>query len=403
MKTWMMCGLAILAAALCGGCGKSEKNTLQASERSITIWWAQWDPADGLQELGNDYQKETGIAIKVHQIPWASYQDQVFLNFGNKQTDFDIVVGDSQWIGRGATKGLYLDLTDWLPTAVDMSTVHPRAAKYLCEYPPGSGKYFAAPCETDAVGFAYRKDWFENQKEKDVFKQAYGRELAPPDTWDEFKEIAEFFTRPDEKRYGCALLTGRAYDTLTMRLAGLVDDPAMQGAALRQVEVQAARPPGGSRIEVRGSLPGIDDRVGRVAQVQHVRLEHARRRGKHEPDIRALRRPLPGHTCFPVRCSVRLGRVAHVAAPQAAAVVGAGRDLDRIEPDGVAGCSLDPECQAKVLSGIFRGTINTQRSTVSDQCFDSPPSYLPSFLSSYLLGFCLPHFFRSSNAIAVFL
>jgi len=216
MKTWMMCSLAILAAALCGGCGKSEKNTLQASERSITIWWAQWDPADGLQELGNDYQKETGIAIKVHQIPWASYQDQVFLNFGNKQTDFDIVVGDSQWIGRGATKGLYLDLTDWLPTAVDMSTVHPRAAKYLCEYPPGSGKYFAAPCETDAVGFAYRKDWFENPKEKDVFKQAYGRELAPPDTWDEFKEIAEFFTRPDEKRYGCALLTGRAYDTLTM-------------------------------------------------------------------------------------------------------------------------------------------------------------------------------------------
>ena len=76
-----------------------------AQEKSITIWWAQWDPAAPLQELGNEFAKETGIAVEVHQIPWPSYQDQVFLNFGNKQTDFDIVIGDSQWIGRGATKG----------------------------------------------------------------------------------------------------------------------------------------------------------------------------------------------------------------------------------------------------------------------------------------------------------
>ncbi|MCZ6633710.1 MAG: extracellular solute-binding protein, partial [bacterium] len=96
------------------GCAKKE-------EVPLTIWWAQWDPADGLQELGNRFERETGIAVKVHQIPWPSYQDQVFLNFGNNQTDFDIVIGDSQWIGRGATKGLYVDLTDWLPTAVDMT------------------------------------------------------------------------------------------------------------------------------------------------------------------------------------------------------------------------------------------------------------------------------------------
>src|SRR5262252_2838918 len=91
--------------------------------RAVTIWWAQWAPADGLQELGQDYEKETGVAVKVHQIPWSNYQDQVFLNFGNKTTTFDIVVGDSQWLGRGATGKLYLDLTDWLPTVVDLKTI----------------------------------------------------------------------------------------------------------------------------------------------------------------------------------------------------------------------------------------------------------------------------------------
>ena len=184
-----------------------------AQEKSITIWWAQWDPAAALQELGNEFAKETGIAVEVHQIPWPSYQDQVFLNFGNKQTDFDIVIGDSQWIGRGATKGLYLELTDWLPEAVDISTIHPRAARYLCEYPPGSGKFFAAPCETDAIGFVYRKDWFEDPAEQAAFKAKYGRELMVPDTWEEFRDVAEFFHRPAEKRYGCSLLTGRGYDS----------------------------------------------------------------------------------------------------------------------------------------------------------------------------------------------
>jgi multiple sugar transport system substrate-binding protein len=140
----------------------------------------------------------------------------VFLDFGNKQTDFDIVVGDSQWMGRGATRGLYLELTDWLPKQIDISAIHPMAQRYLMEYPAGSGRYFAAPCETDALGFVYRRDWFEDPKEIAGFKARYGRELAPPDTWDEFRDIAEFFQRPDDKRYGCALLTGRGYDSLVM-------------------------------------------------------------------------------------------------------------------------------------------------------------------------------------------
>lgn len=191
-------------------------STAAVAGDKVTIWWAQWEPAAALQELGNEFEAETGIAIEVKQIPWPSYQDQVFLNFGNNRTDFDIVIGDSQWIGRGATKGLYLELTDWLPSAVDLSTIHPRAARYLCEYPPGSGKFFAAPCETDAIGFVYRRDWFEDEGERAAFSARYGRDLAPPDTWQEFRDVAEFFHRPEQKRYGTSLLTGRGYDSIVM-------------------------------------------------------------------------------------------------------------------------------------------------------------------------------------------
>jgi len=168
----------IALTALIPSCGGDQS---AENAKTITIWWAQWDPADGLQDLANQYEQETGIKVIVHQIPWSSYQDQVFLNFGNNKTDFDVVIGDSQWIGRGARKGLYVDLTDWLPGAVDLDTVHPRAARYLCEYPPGSGKFFAAPCETDAIGFVYRKDWFKYPAEQAAFSKRFGRALSAPE------------------------------------------------------------------------------------------------------------------------------------------------------------------------------------------------------------------------------
>ena len=219
MKRLVAFTLALGLVLAFAGCTTKKDGTPEKEKPkgSITIWWAKWAPADGLQQLGDEFAKETGIDVKVHQIGWDEFQKQVFTDFGNRKTGFDIVVGDSQWIGKCATKGFYLELTDWLPTAVDMSKVHPRAAKYLCEYPPGSGKFYAAPCETDAVGFAYRKDWFEDPDEKKAFEEEYGRELAPPENWDDFTDVAEFFTRPDQKRYGCALLTGRrGYDSLTM-------------------------------------------------------------------------------------------------------------------------------------------------------------------------------------------
>src|SRR5262245_24814672 len=90
--------LSLLALALTS-CSKEEGGgAASGGKPALNIWWFQWAPADGLQELGKEFEKETGIEVKVTQIPIDSYQTKVFLEFGNKQTGFDIVVGDSQWI-----------------------------------------------------------------------------------------------------------------------------------------------------------------------------------------------------------------------------------------------------------------------------------------------------------------
>jgi len=251
-RSLLLAPLLALSASLLA-CSKGEDDL---ENRPLTIWWFQWDPASGLQELGDEYAAATGQKVRVNQIPLDSYQEKVFLEFGRNQTPFDIVIGDSQWIGRGATKGLYEELTDWLPTVVDLASIHERAARYLCEYPEGSGRWFAAPCETDAVGMAYRRDWFEDPAEREAFRARFGRELEVPDTWEEFRQVAEFFQRPEQKRYGCALPSGRKYDALTMGVQNLLwaFGGAWHAADSNQVQGYLNTPESAAAVDFYASL-----------------------------------------------------------------------------------------------------------------------------------------------------
>ena len=97
-----------------------------------------------------------------------------------KSDTYDMVVGDSQWIGQGATQGHYVDLTEFMTSNGIDKTVTAATLKYYGEYPVGSGTYWAYPTEGDAVGWAYRKDLFEDPKEMADFKAKYGYDLKPP-------------------------------------------------------------------------------------------------------------------------------------------------------------------------------------------------------------------------------
>jgi multiple sugar transport system substrate-binding protein len=94
--------------------------------------------------------------------------------------------------------------------------------KFYSEYPAGSQKYWSIPLEGDAAGWAYRKDWFEDPKEMEAFKAKYGYDLAVPKTYKELRDIAEFFHRPDENRYGVAIYTDNSYDALVMGVEGVL-------------------------------------------------------------------------------------------------------------------------------------------------------------------------------------
>jgi multiple sugar transport system substrate-binding protein len=187
-----------------------------AQDKQLTIFWAEWDPANYLQELANEYEKETGVKVVVETTPWSDFQTKAFTEFNAKGSAYDMVVGDSQWLGAASEGGHYVELTDFIKENKVLETMAPATVKYYSEYPGNSGRYWSIPTEGDAVGWSYRKDWFEDPKEKEAFKAKYGYELAVPKTWKEMTDIAEFFNRPSENRYGIAIYTQNQYDGLAM-------------------------------------------------------------------------------------------------------------------------------------------------------------------------------------------
>ena len=184
--------------------------------QSLTIVWAEWDPANYLQELSKDFTAETGIAVDVIQIPWPNFQDKVFTAFVGKSDLYDIVIGDSQWLGRNSQGQNYINLTDWINENIDVDSIYGPAMTAFAEYPKGSGTYWALPAEVDAAGYVYRKDLFEDPNEMTAFQEKYGYALAPPKTYDQLRDIAEFFTRPDKDLYGIATWYSKEYDGITM-------------------------------------------------------------------------------------------------------------------------------------------------------------------------------------------
>ena len=204
-----------LTKGVLAGIGLMLASSTSVLAQELTIFWAEWDPANYLQELVNEYTAETGVTVIVETTPWGDFQTKTFAELNAKGSAYDMVVGDSQWLGAASTAGHYVDLSDFIKEHGVDQTFVPATLEYYAQY---DGKYWSIPAEGDANGWAYRKDWFEDPAEMAAFKEKYGYDLGVPQTFEQLIDIAEFFTRPDENRYGVALYTQTAYDAMAMGL-----------------------------------------------------------------------------------------------------------------------------------------------------------------------------------------
>jgi multiple sugar transport system substrate-binding protein len=195
-------------------------SSAQAQNKSLTLCWAAWDPANALVELSKDFTTKTGINMKFEFVPWPNFADRMLNELNSKGKLCDLMIGDSQWIGGAAESGHYVKLNDFFAKeGIKASDFMPATLLGYSEWPKHTPNYWALPAMGDSVGWTYRKDWFNRPEIKTEFKKKYGRDIGPPKTWDEFKQVGEFFQNrmiDGKKVYGAYIFTERGSEGITM-------------------------------------------------------------------------------------------------------------------------------------------------------------------------------------------
>lgn len=198
--------VAALALAGCGAGGSADVDPADADGWSQEFAGTELNVlaeatlnSDIIAELAPEFTKKTGIEVNIETAPFAQLVQSATLDFSTQQGDFDVVSIPYDYLGAYAGSGYLADITP----LVDANADKVGAEFSTDDLIPGlwdtaalwDGKYYGMPSNSAVTMMMFRSDLLEDETEKANFAAEYGYELAPATTWQQYYDIAEFFTR----------------------------------------------------------------------------------------------------------------------------------------------------------------------------------------------------------------
>lgn len=162
--------------------------------------------ATAVQDLSRIYTNKTGIRINVFMFSY----DEIFETLETcGGQGYDILRIDITFMSWFAKK-LLVPLQELDPSVAD---VLPSFLSGIARrYSTIDGIIYALPFSPSVQLLYYRRDLFESTVLKRLYRETYKKELAPPDTFADFNQIASFFTQsrnPNSPvKYGTSLTLG---------------------------------------------------------------------------------------------------------------------------------------------------------------------------------------------------
>jgi multiple sugar transport system substrate-binding protein len=120
---------------------------------------------------------------------------------------------------RSGRWDLALLVTDWLPECIDRGLLEDLGPHMNAQPIPGwpqawprslteplvfDNTVYCIPWHDGPECLICRRDLFASPREQAAFRDRFGYELAPPRTWQQFEDVARFFTRPADGLWGTA-------------------------------------------------------------------------------------------------------------------------------------------------------------------------------------------------------
>ncbi|HEX6514812.1 MAG TPA: extracellular solute-binding protein [Nocardioidaceae bacterium] len=181
-------GAAAVAAAGAGvplldacGSGGGESGTLRV--------FTQTGPpiASAVAASAAPFKKKTGVKVELITAPFGQLYTKTLADFTTGGGSYDVVLCASSWLGD--LHPFIVDLTDRVKNDSSLQwddVIYQGNAQW-------NGRQVAIPIDGDNQLCYYRRDIIGDKGLSKKFQKEFGKPLAPPETWDDFMNIARFF------------------------------------------------------------------------------------------------------------------------------------------------------------------------------------------------------------------
>jgi multiple sugar transport system substrate-binding protein len=149
-----------------------------------------------LNTLAPAFEKATGIKLEFELTSWDEMYEKEIKDMQAGAGIYDFVYIEQDWIYGALEQNWLVDMTKMQTNA---AVTDPRLepsdfTNYCNNFLGKDGHLYAMPFEAFLKSYIYRKDLFTNPEIMAAFKAKTGWDLRPAVNWDEYKQIAEFFT-----------------------------------------------------------------------------------------------------------------------------------------------------------------------------------------------------------------
>lgn len=181
--------LTALLAVTLTGCGAGGAPAASGDD-SITVLVEAGGHGE-LQPIADQFQEDTGTSVTFVELPYDGLYNRLNSEFGSGALSFDVAALDAIWLPTFAEALTPLDdiftddvQADLFPALVTEAQV--------------DGAFVGMPAWTNSEILYYRTDLFEDPTQQAAFAAKYGYDLAPPTTWEQYADAAEFFTQDSD-------------------------------------------------------------------------------------------------------------------------------------------------------------------------------------------------------------
>ena len=180
------------------GCSAATDTKLYAGTTIRVIAETQ-NPTLALEKLLPEFEKLTGIKVELTYGPIDSVVQKELLALQSETGEYDVISSPYEFLGSLVENG-YVQPLEPLLNNTNLNVIPDFDQEDFIKgmwSASGNweGTYYGIPSNTCIMMLFYRKDLFENPAEKEAFINKYGYELEVPKSWNQYKDIIQFFTR----------------------------------------------------------------------------------------------------------------------------------------------------------------------------------------------------------------